>query len=240
MISSVRLKQSLPEPLKAILRPIRNRFVDKYASELSFWKWMLDAADGTFKNSHYERLMLAMAEEPSDDFLRGKIVSDFGCGPMGSLVWAKSASLRIGIDVLADCYSDKFTSNILSHGMVYLKCTEKVIPLPSNFVDVMFTLNAIDHVDYLSIACSEILRVMKPGGDFIGSFNLEEPATPCEPQRLNEKIIRENLLNFLDVRSCRMAARGTGSDPHAPFFEGNLRYEQGQRGFLWVRATKPG
>ena len=116
--------------------------------------------------------MLAMAEEPDDNFLKGKIVADFGCGPRSSLFWASSASLKIGIDVLADRYADEFTDNIISHGMIYLKSTEKVIPLPSNFVDVMFTLNAIDHVDSFSNMCSEIIRVLKPGGDFIGSFNL--------------------------------------------------------------------
>ena len=46
--------------------------------------------------------MLAMAEEPTADFLAGKIVAAFGCGPRGSLVWAPNALLRIGIDVLAD------------------------------------------------------------------------------------------------------------------------------------------
>jgi len=58
------------------------------------------------------------------------------------------SSLRIGIDVLADCYADEFTDNILSHGMIYLKSTEQVIPLPSAMVDILFTMNAIDHVDH--------------------------------------------------------------------------------------------
>jgi len=44
----------------------------------------------TFANARYERLMLAMAEEPDDTFLKGKIVTDFGCGPIGSLTWVKS------------------------------------------------------------------------------------------------------------------------------------------------------
>jgi len=194
--------------------------------------------NGIFKNSHYKRFMLAMAQEPNDEFLKGKVVADFGCGPRGSLVWASSAFLRIGIDVLADRYADEFTENIISHGMIYLKSTEKVIPLPSNFVDVMFTLNAIDHVDSFSNICSEIIRVLKPGGDFIGSFNLEHTATPNEPQRLNEKIIKENLLKSLDVKSYRITKQGPDENPYAPFFEGNLCYEQGQKGFLWIRGNK--
>jgi len=233
------LKKIIPEPIKKILRQITFLFMEKNSEEISFWKGILEAEKGTFYNAHYMKLMLAMAEEDSADFLKGKIVADFGCGPAGSLAWAQPARLRIGIDVLADRYSDEFTSNITSHGMIYLKSTEKVIPLPSDFVDILFTLNAIDHVDDFSVMCAEILRVLKPGGEFIGSFNLEEPSSPCEPQQLNEKIIKDNLLNDLEIQSYRITEMGPQSDYYAPFFSGNLSYEPGQEGFLWVRARKP-
>ena len=122
--------------------------------------------------------------------------------------------------------------------MVYLKCTEKVIPLPSDFVDVMFTLNALDHVDSFTDMCSEIFRVIKPGGEFIGSFNLEETASQNEPQQLNERIIKRNLLDLLEVKSYRITKKGPEEDLYLPFFDGNLSYETGQEGFLWVRARK--
>lgn len=231
--------QTIPGPIKQLLRPIRNRFINKIVAELSFWRSTLESEKGTFKNSHYEKLMLAMAEEKSAAFLEGKIVADFGCGPRGSLVWAHSALLRIGIDVLADRYADEFTCNIISHRMIYLKSTEHVIPMPSDFLDIMFTLNAIDHVDNFSAMCAEIIRVLKPGGHFIGSFNLEEPATPCEPQQLSENIIKENLLNNLEVQSYRITKKGPQEAPYAPFFRGCLSYQPGQEGYLWVRAKKP-
>lgn len=229
----------VPSPIKRTLLSIRNRFLSKYDTELSFWRSRLEIDKGRFNNSHYERLMLAMAEESSDDFLEGKIVADFGSGPRGSLVWASSALLRIGIDVLADRYADEFTDNITSHGMIYLKSTEKVIPLPPDFVDILFTLNAIDHVDNFSGICDEIVRVLKPSGEFIGSFNLEEPPSHCEPQQLNERIIKENLLNKLEVKSYRITKKGPKANQYLPFFEGNLSYKPGQEGILWVRAKKP-
>jgi SAM-dependent methyltransferase len=237
-----RLRAMLPELAKVIPRPVRDRIVRKEDAELAFWKSRLEIDGGTFQNSHYERLMLGMAGEPDAGFLAGKVVADFGCGPRGSLVWASPARMRIGIDVLADRYADEFTSNLLSHGMVYLKSTELVIPLPSDFVDVMFTLNAIDHVDHFEVMCQEILRVIKPDGLFIGSFNLEETASPTEPQRLTERVIKENLLDHLDVQTYRLAGKQVGSvamDTYAPFFEGNLSYSPGEEGFLWVRAQKP-
>jgi SAM-dependent methyltransferase len=229
---------NIPEPIKKILRPIRNRLSNKHQSELNFWRSRFQIDKGKFNNARFERLMLQIAEEPNGDFMKGKIVADFGCGPRGSLVWATSAHLRFGIDVLADHYANEFKDSLISHGMVYLKSTESVIPLPSDFVDIIFTLNALDHVDNFSDMCNEIIRVLKPGGEFIGSFNLEEPVTPCEPQQLNEKIIKENLLNYLEVLSYRITEKGPMDDPYAPFFNGNLTYTPGQEGFLWVRAKK--
>jgi len=182
-----KLKKSIPEPIKEILRPIQKRFVDKTTSELSFWRSRLKIDKGIFKDSYYQRYMLAMAEEPDDDFLKEKIVADFGCGPGGSLVWASSASLRIGIDILADRYFDEFTDNIISHKMIYLKSTEKVIPLPSDFVDVMFTLNAMDHVDSFSDMCSEIIRVLKPGGDLSAASTLKNLPQYASPKGLTRK-----------------------------------------------------
>ncbi len=238
MLIKSNLKAMIPKPLKQILRSLKNRLIKKNDGELSFWRSRLKIDNGKFDNSNYERLMLAMAEEPNDNFLKGKIVADFGCGPRGSLVWANSALLRIGIDVLADNYADEFTDNIISHRMIYLKSTENVIPLPSGFVDIMFTLNAIDHVDNFSVMCNEIMRVLKPGGQFIGSFNLEEPASSCEPQQLNEIIIKENLLNNMEVQSYRISNKRPNGNLYAPFFDGDLSYKQGQEGILWVRAKK--
>src|SRR5262249_9726251 len=132
----------------------------KHAEELAFWKSRLVKDQGTFQNKHYERIMLGMAHESSQSFLRGRVVGDFGCGPRGSLVWADAASLRIGIDVLADAYADAFTDNVIFHNMIYLKSTEEVIPLPSNFVDILFTLNAVDHVANLPQMCREMIRIL--------------------------------------------------------------------------------
>jgi len=232
------LKAVIPKPLKQILRPLRNHLIKKNVAALSFWRSRIKIDKGKFSNTHYERLMLAMAEEPNNNFLHGKIVADFGCGPQGILVWASSALLRIGIDVLADRYAEEFTDNITSHGMIYLKSTEKVIPLPTDFVDIIFTLNAIDHVDNFSVMCNEIMRVLKPGGQFIGSFNLEEPASSSEPQQLNEEIIKENLLNNMEIQSYRITDQGPIGNFYAPFFDGNLSYKQVQKGILWVRAKK--
>ena len=237
-----RLIRVIPDPVRKFIRPftlpVLRKLLDKSSSTLSYWTKIHEIENGTFKNNHYRRIMLAMAEEPDDGFLRGKVVADFGCGPRGSLVWASSASLRIGVDVLADRYADMFPENTLSHGMVYLKSTEKVIPLPTEFVDTVFTLNAMDHVDSFADMCREVVRILKTGGSFIGSFNIGGRATETEPQSLNEKIIQENIMKNLDVKSYRLAKRGSVDNLYGPLLEGNESYEEGQEGFLWVRGIK--
>lgn len=232
------LRDMMPDSVKEALRPVRNVLFRKYDAELSFWRYK-HHKEGTFGNSFYKDMMLAMAQEASAEFVRGKVVADFGCGPRGSLAWADSALLRIGIDVLADRYADEFTQDIIAHNMVYVKSTEKVIPLPSNMADIMFTLNAIDHVDHFPTICSEIVRVLKPGGDFIASFNLEEKPSASEPQQLNESIVKNHLLDYLDIQSYRVTRKGPKENIYAPFHDNDLSYEPGQEGILWVRAKKP-
>ena len=212
---------------------------NKYDVELSFWKNNYLEDNKSFRNNWYQRIMLAMAQERDNSFIKGKIIADFGCGPRGSLVWAEEASIRIGIDVLSDLYVDEFFESLVNHNMIYLKSTEKIIPLPNNFVDVMFTMNAIDHVNNFSLMCQEILRTIKPGGELIAGFNINEPPTPTEPQQLTEDIIKASLLDKMKILSYRITERPRNSSKlYEAFFTNNLSYKEGEEGFLWVRAVK--
>jgi SAM-dependent methyltransferase len=232
------IRQVIPSPVKQFLRPLYYRLAkpDKYKSELAYWqdRYVLDG--GRFHNSHYQRLMLALAGETSDDFLRGKVVADFGCGPRGSLAWARSASERIGIDILADAYAQHF--DLSSHQMRYVTSTEMQIPLGDQTVDVLVTLNAMDHVNDFPVMCSELLRILRPGGDFLGSFNLEEPPTACEPQMLTEALVKVHLLDHLEITSYRVAGLGPGDNRYLHCFDQTPAPTEGER-VLWVRARKP-
>ena len=191
------------------LRPLHG----EHNEELAFWREQFEANGQRLTSAdtiaYYERLMLGMAEEPTADFLAGKIVADFGCGPCGRLVWALQRPLSYRhrrARPIATRMSSRTQSS--SHGMIYVKSTEKIIPLPSDFVDVFFTLNAIDHLHDFPAMCNEIIRVICPGGLFIGSFNLNEPWSITEPQRLNEADIDLHLLDDLDIRSYRTSRQG--------------------------------
>ena len=60
-------------------------------------------------------------------------------------------------------------------------------------------MNSLDHVNNLDKMAGELLRILKPGGHLLGSFNLNEPSTECEPQTLTEEILNEKLLRHFKV-----------------------------------------
>jgi ubiquinone/menaquinone biosynthesis C-methylase UbiE len=131
-----------------------------------------------------------------------------------------------------------FKDYMIGHGTIYVQSTEEVIPLPSNFVDVLFTVNAIDHVDNFDVICEEILRILKSGGEFIGSFNLGEEPSLCEPQCLDINMIDHTLLKSMEVTSYRLAAIGPAGDRYQYLLNNDLNYQEGGLGCLWVRAKK--
>jgi ubiquinone/menaquinone biosynthesis C-methylase UbiE len=173
--------------------------MNKYKHELAYWKRMLKNENGTLLNGWYERVMLALAKEVDQNFIKDKVVADFGCGPRGSLCWATEAQERIGIDVLVEEYNRCFL--IESHNINYIKSEEEGIPLPDEHVDILFTINSLDHVDNLPKMCEEITRIIKKGGILFGSFNLNEKPTDCEPQTLDATVLHDQLLNKYDIQS---------------------------------------
>ncbi|MDZ4120964.1 MAG: class I SAM-dependent methyltransferase, partial [Candidatus Cloacimonadaceae bacterium] len=191
--------------LKDIGRSIYYAFKTKHSAELGYWRKCFQNENRVFENAHYKRLMLAIAQEKDDAFLHGKIVADFGCGPRGSLSWISSAAMKIGIDVLIPQYLRYFHTAMKTHAMVYLTSTETHIPLPDDSVDIVFVINALDHVSDLACTCGELSRIIKPGGELIGSFNLCYHPTKAEPQSLTEQLLKKYLLPAFEIKSCRIS-----------------------------------
>jgi ubiquinone/menaquinone biosynthesis C-methylase UbiE len=175
------------------------KHTEKHKHELAYWKRMFVNENKTLLNSWYERDMLALAKEVDQSFIKDKVVADFGCGPRGSLCWATEAQERIGIDVLVKEYRRRFL--IKSHNINYIKSEEEKIPLPDEHVDILFTVNSLDHVDNFPKMCEEITRIIKRGGILFGSFNLNEKPTDCEPQTLNDIKLNDFLLDKYDIQS---------------------------------------
>ena len=217
---------------------LRHGLADKkHAREFRFWRKRWRNEGRTLRHGHYEALFLGMAGEKDQSFLRNQVVADFGCGPRGSLCWATEARERIGIDVLADAYLHLGADR---HNMRYVRSTESEIPLSDASVDVLCTLNALDHVRNLPVICAELLRILKPGGTFIGSFNLNEPPTVTEPQTLTPEVLEQHLLRHLELKSRRQVPKGKSS-AYEHFFNAAPAEAPAADAVqvLWVRGMKP-
>lgn len=211
----------------------------KHNSEIAFWEEDFRLEGNIFRNNWYKKLMLAIAEEQDDSFLAGKVVADFGCGPKGSLAWTNRPIVKLGIDVLADRYLEKFSDELIRHNMIYVKSTETRIPIPDCYVDYLFTINSLDHVANLEAMTNELLRIIKPGGILLASFNLNEPSTECEPQTLTEEMIKNLLLRYFEVDSYRLAYKDE-EKAYVNIMNNNLvcSLKDDKPAILWVKGRK--
>ena len=86
---------------------------------------------------------------------------DIGCGPRGSLEWAEMATVRVGLDPLAESYRELGTEE---HRMQYVASGSENVPFPDGTFDIVTSFNSLDHVHNLNKTIREIKRVLKPGG----------------------------------------------------------------------------
>lgn len=160
----------------------------KELKELSYWK-KIKKIEGTLSNSHYEYFYTSHFgfEKP---FYNDKILLDLGCGPRGSLEWAKNAERRIGLDPLALEYlklgADK-------QKMEYIASGSERIPLNDGACDAIFSFNSLDHVENIQETIQEIKRCVAPGGIFLLLVEVNHPSTACEPHNLTPKNLVDSL-----------------------------------------------
>lgn len=162
----------------------------KYMGELSFWEYWCSEHGLEPETDYYRKFMMDMGDIKDEHFFDGLICIDIGCGPKGSLTWLQNARAAIGLDPLCVHYL-KF--EIASQRMLYLCSQAECMPLKSRSVDVVFSMNSLDHVNNFKAVFREARRVLKPGGWFIGSINLEESPTITEPWSITEDLLWKHL-----------------------------------------------
>lgn len=233
------IKQQLVDELGISSDLVQVWKVKKHDGEMGYWKDQYRAEGNKFENAHYKKLMLDIAQESDDKFLDGKVVADFGCGPRGSLAWTDMPRIKLGIDVLARDYLENFGEELIKHNMIYVTSSESRIPIPDAFVDYLITINSLDHVDNLEQMSGEFLRILKPGGILLASFNLNEPQTECEPQTLTEEIVKNKILQYFEIESIRMAYKSEDT-AYQNMWNNNFvdSLADNRPGVLWVRGKK--
>jgi ubiquinone/menaquinone biosynthesis C-methylase UbiE len=202
------------------LAPLYPRFGIKARNELQFWEELIESHGTQPQTEYYQRFMLAMGGLDGPEFFRGKICIDIGCGPKGSLTWLDGiAKAAIGVDPLVERY---MRFGIANHTMIYLNSGAESLPFATAYADVIFSMNSLDHVDDVARCCREIRRVLKPGGHFVGSLNLDEPPTLTEPWTLTENFLEQHLFREWEPEFRRVCPRidsEAGWGPYRYMFE---------------------
>ncbi|MFL2481158.1 MAG: class I SAM-dependent methyltransferase [Woeseiaceae bacterium] len=119
-----------------------------------------------WRNEQYPGYIDLMPTSHAD----GLIVADYGCGPGNDLVgfheFSKPAKL-IGIDVSESALeSAKSGLDLHDSSVEFVKVHEdsNIIPIDSEYVDLVHSSGVLHHVKNINLALSEIHRILKIGG----------------------------------------------------------------------------
>lgn len=178
--------------------------------ELAYWRGR-KKAEGSLSNVHY-RHFYTEHFGLSDEFYRGKVILDVGCGPRGSLEWAAMAGRRIGVDPLAREYLRLGADR---HQMEYLCAPAEKIPLGDAECDVVFSFNSLDHVENVERTLAEIKRVVRPGGLFLLLVEVNHAPTQCEPHALAPRTVVEALRPEFSCENLQVYRRLDGGMYHS-------------------------
>lgn len=156
----------------------------------AYYEWMywkhVKRKEKTFNNDHYQHFYTTHFGLTVSDYA-GKAILDIGCGPRGSLEWAKMAAQRIGIDPLVEKYKRIIPPN---SQMEYVQGNAENMPFSDGQFDFVSSFNSLDHVSDLSQVISEIKRVTKKGGYFLLITDIHAQPTVCEPSAFDWDIVK--------------------------------------------------
>lgn len=157
--------------------------------EIKYWLSRLKAEGHhkmvTSRTKEYEYLMTTRMGMSRSDYVDTR-VADVGPGPRGSLEWADMTKLRVGIDPLANAY---VSLGVAKQKMSYVVASASDIPFPDRYFDIVTSINSLDHVADVGTAVKEMQRILRPGGLFLLSTDVNHRPTPCEPNEFDWDIV---------------------------------------------------
>lgn len=195
-VSAILGARSITEEIPATL---------KAQLHLKYWEGR-KVRHGVLKNAHFEHFYTTQFGLEGS-FFRGRKILDAGCGPRGSLEWAKEALVRVGLDPLAVEYRRLGTG---THQMQYVAARSERMPFPDGSFDVVCSFNSLDHVDNLDETTSEVIRVLAPNGIFLLHTDIHDMPTPKEPIAYSWNVVEKFCpdLILLEERHYEKSARG--------------------------------
>jgi SAM-dependent methyltransferase len=208
----------------------------KARHELRYWRDVIapirsDERRLDHERSHYEYFFTRFFGLSLADYA-GRAVLDIGCGPMGSLSWAKGA-YRVGLDPLVGQYRSLLDAD---HEMIYCEASAESIPFPDKTFDIVSTFNNLDHVDDVETTISEIKRVTAPGGRLLLIVEIGHVPTPTEPHELDVGIVNRFRPEFA-VQNIRLFGVRPDHNLYASLRDG-IQYQSGEPGVVAARLQR--
>ena len=209
----------------------------KHFSELRFWKKLVRYEyDGVLINDWYEPLYTRVYGLERQDY-NGKRVLDIGCGPLGSLEWADMTARRVGLDPLVPSYRKLAVAHQAQHKMEFVASRSESIPFPDGYFDIVSSLNSLDHVDNLDQTISEIKRVVKSGGMFLLSVEINHPPSPREPIIIDDAALEKFGPELTVIREYRVGMP-PDHNGHRAILTHSPPYVEGQKGWYVARYLR--
>ncbi|MFZ4507022.1 MAG: class I SAM-dependent methyltransferase [Fimbriimonas sp.] len=167
----------------------------KEQAELDFWR-SRPRLNSVLAHDHYEFFYTEFFGLNAESY-RGKTILDIGCGPRGSLEWATTAALRIGLDPLSHAFTELGTTH---HAMQYVAARAEHLPFADKSFDFVTSFNSLDHVDDLEKVIKEMTRVLAPSGTILLLTDIHDQPTVLEPAAFSWDIIDRFHCRTADVR----------------------------------------
>jgi len=133
-----------------------------------------------------------------------KNILDLGCGPVPILHILPNANLMVAADPLNEEYKNKFPRK---NYIIYKTFMAEKIPYEDAIFDIIFCINALDHMANPEEAFKEMIRVLKHNGllylefqntsplsKFLARLGYKKPLTEFHPHLISE----EDIINILN------------------------------------------
>jgi SAM-dependent methyltransferase len=229
-------KVLLNSALSVLPEQARRRFKEHH--ELRYWRGVAatmahDRARQEHERAHYEYFFTTFFGLTARDYA-GRALLDVGCGPCGSLEWAKDARERVGLDPLADAYRKLVEDD--RQAMAYCAAPSENIPYPDGHFDCVSTFNSLDHVDDVGATIRELKRVTAPKGRILAIVEIGHAPTPTEPHWLDESVVDAFAPEFKAV-NVRVFGVREDHNLYASLVHG-LPYVKGEAGVIAMRLER--
>jgi SAM-dependent methyltransferase len=132
------------------------------------------------------------------------IIVDIGCGPYDCI--SQSEGQHFFVDDLMDFYVDELGAEFSGYRIF---ARTELLPFDSESVDIIYSVNMIDHVDDMPATVGEMYRILKPSGRiYLQTYFNSHPLLETEPGVFDRFFFDQFITPYFDVSDLSTFAIG--------------------------------